>query len=110
MSRNFELWQSLEELADDAREPLASESPPVGPLTDRRTLLQLIAASVAAGGLSGCGEPAVAPHHSEPVGDWREDADAPLVYATTLDLDGHGRGVLVKVQDSRPVKIEGNLR
>jgi hypothetical protein len=65
---------------------------------------------VAAGGLSGCAEPAVAPLHSEPVGDWREDADAPITYATTLDLDGHGRGVLVKVQDSRPVKIEGNPR
>ena len=75
----------------------AGESPPVGPLTNRRTLLQLIAASVAAGGLSGCAEPAVAPLYSEPVGDWREDTDAPFVYATTLDLDGYGRGVLVKV-------------
>jgi hypothetical protein len=110
MSRYPELWQSLEELSIETREPLAGESPPVGPLTNRRTLLQLIAASVAAGGLSGCAEPAVAPLHSEPVGDWRKDADAPLVYATTLDLDGHGRGVLVKVQDSRPIKIEGNPR
>jgi Fe-S-cluster-containing dehydrogenase component len=110
MSRYPEVWQSLEELSDETREPLAGESPPAGPLTDRRTLLQLIAASVAAGGLSGCAEPAVAPLYSEPVGDWREDADAPISYATTLDLDGHGRGVLVKVQDSRPVKIEGNSR
>ncbi|MFW6076332.1 MAG: molybdopterin oxidoreductase, partial [Hyphomicrobiales bacterium] len=105
-----ELWQSLEELADSTREPLAGESPPQGPLTDRRTLLQLVAASLALGGLSGCSEPAVAPLDSEPVGDWRQDADAPLTYATTLDLDGYGRGVLVKTQDSRPIKIEGNPR
>lgn len=110
MSIYPQLWQSLEEPGQETREPLAGESPPVGPLTDRRTLLQLIAASVAAGALSGCTEPAVAPLHSEPVGDWREDADAPITYATTLDLDGHGRGVLMKVQDSRPVKIGGNPR
>jgi hypothetical protein len=53
---------------------------------------------------------AVAPLLSEPVGDWRKSADQPLTYATTLDLDGYGRGVLVKTQDGRPVKIEGNPR
>jgi hypothetical protein len=47
-----------------------------GPCPDRRTLLQLIAASLALGGLSACAEPAVAPLLSEPVGDWRKDADA----------------------------------
>ncbi|HUE46741.1 MAG TPA: molybdopterin oxidoreductase, partial [Aestuariivirgaceae bacterium] len=110
MSRYPELWQSLEDLGQETRDLLAGESPPAGPLTDRRTLLQLIAASVTAAGLSGCAEPAVAPLYSEPVGDWRKDAGTPLTYATTLDLDGLGRGVLVKVQDSRPVKIEGNPR
>jgi Fe-S-cluster-containing dehydrogenase component/anaerobic selenocysteine-containing dehydrogenase len=104
------LWQSIEELADSTREPLPGETPPEGPLTDRRTLLQLVAASLTLGALSGCSEPAVAPLLSEPVGDWRKDADAPLTYATTLDLDGYGRGVLVKTQDGRPIKIEGNPR
>jgi hypothetical protein len=33
-----------------------------------------------------------------------------MTYATTLDLDGYGRGVLVKTQDRRPIKIEGNPR
>ncbi|HUE45948.1 MAG TPA: hypothetical protein VMO81_06825, partial [Aestuariivirgaceae bacterium] len=101
-----ELWPSLEELAGHTREPLPA--PPSGPLADRRTLLQLVAATLALGGLSG--EAAAAPLLSQPVGDWRDLADAPLLYATTLDLDGYGRGVLVKTQGGRPIKIEGNLR
>jgi hypothetical protein len=106
---------TLEELAGSAASgssPHARPRDPArsGPQTDRRTLLQLVAASLALGGLSGCGEPAVAPLLSQPVGDWRKDADQPLTYATTLDHDGYGRGVLVKTQGGRPVKIEGNPR
>jgi Fe-S-cluster-containing dehydrogenase component/anaerobic selenocysteine-containing dehydrogenase len=114
------LWQTLEELAGSAASgssphhhgpPIGlAKEPASGPQTDRRTLLQLVAASLALGGLTGCGEPAVAPLLSQPVGDWRKDADQPLTYATTLDHDGYGRGVLVKTQGGRPVKIEGNPR
>lgn len=105
-------WRSLEELAR-ASEVHGRYGPefdqPFEPSTDRRTLLQFVAASLALGSLSGCGQ-ATAPLLSEPVGDWRQAAGEPLIYATTLDLDGYGRGALVRTHDGRPVKIEGNPR
>jgi len=107
-------WRSLEELA--GTEELAAivqrEWPRFAgamPPTDRRRFLQLMAASLALGGLSGCGPEAerrqLLPYVEQPPGivpgQWRS-------YATAASEDGYATGVLVAHQMGRPVKVEGN--
>ena len=93
----------------DARPGYGGESagPPAD--IDRRRLMQLMAASLALAG-SGCnsGTRFGAPLLSRPVSNAAWADGKPVVYATSLALDGVGRGVLVKTIDSRPIKIEGN--
>jgi Fe-S-cluster-containing dehydrogenase component/anaerobic selenocysteine-containing dehydrogenase len=74
----------------------------------RRAMLELCGASIALAGAAGCGQNkrdkllpyAVNPRDMIP--------GVPLRYATSLSLDGHATGVLVRVNDGRPSKIEGN--
>ncbi|MDY7092928.1 MAG: TAT-variant-translocated molybdopterin oxidoreductase [Acidobacteriota bacterium] len=106
-------WQSLEELAgdeafarsleqefsDQADSPLDSIS--------RRRVLQVMSASVALAGLSGCRWPAeeIVPF------DRRPESYQPgkiSRYATSLDVAGTVRPVVVSSYDGRPIKIEGN--
>ena len=109
------LWRSLEEIADapDMRRYLEAEFPDVMQTAsvDRRTLLRLMSASLALGGLAACngtgtgfGAPLLSQSRNVP----GYTPGVPLVVATSLDLNGYGRGVLVKAQEGRPVKIEGN--
>jgi Fe-S-cluster-containing dehydrogenase component/anaerobic selenocysteine-containing dehydrogenase len=76
---------------------------------ERRRFLQLMAASLALGGLSGCGpEPErrqLLPYVEEPPGIVPGQARA---YATALTERGYANGVVVTHQTGRPVKIEGN--
>jgi MoCo/4Fe-4S cofactor protein with predicted Tat translocation signal len=108
------LWRSLEELADvpEVRRWVEAEFPDiVQAAVDRRTLLRLMAASLALGGLAACdGRRPVddAPLLSQSRNVPGTTPGVPLAVATSLELNGYGRGVLVKVQDGRPVKIEGN--
>ncbi|SCY32384.1 prokaryotic molybdopterin-containing oxidoreductase family, iron-sulfur binding subunit [Microvirga guangxiensis] len=78
---------------------------------DRRTLLKLMSASFALGGLAACNgsdasknAPLLSQSHNMP----GYTPGVPLTVATSLPLNGFGRGVLVKVQEGRPIKIEGN--
>lgn len=109
------LWRSLEELADapEVRGYLNAEFPDVMQASevDRRTLLKLMSASLALGGLAACGDgnasrtaPLLSQSHNAP----GYTPGVPLLVATSLPLNGYGRGVLVRVQEGRPVKIEGN--
>jgi MoCo/4Fe-4S cofactor protein with predicted Tat translocation signal len=109
------LWRSLEELADDAamRRYLEAEFPDVmqAGSIDRRTLLKLTAASLALAGLSACNPgqgQSNAPLVSQARGTPGYTPGVPAVFATSLELGGYGRGVLVKAQEGRPIKIEGN--
>ncbi|HET6518820.1 MAG TPA: TAT-variant-translocated molybdopterin oxidoreductase [Geminicoccaceae bacterium] len=111
--RDRHLWRSLEELSEtpEVRRYLAAEFPGLAHAlaTDRRGALRLMGASLALAGLSACdhagGDPNLvsrgraAPGHTP---------GEPLVFATTLELDGYGRGVLVESYGGRPTKIEGN--
>ena len=109
------LWRSLEELVDDAdvRRHLEAEFPDMmraGTL-DRRTLLKLAAASLALSGLAACNPGQVqtdAPLVSQARGTPGSVPGVPEIFATSLELGGYGRGVLVKAQEGRPIKIEGN--
>lgn len=76
---------------------LETASPP-----GRRATLRAAWAALA---LAACdAEPAAAPLHARP----RGAAEADPTYATVLDLEGVGRGVLVRTRAGHPVKVEGN--
>jgi molybdopterin-containing oxidoreductase family iron-sulfur binding subunit len=78
---------------------------------DRRTLLRLMSASLALGGLAACdGSDAItkAPLLSQSRAMPGYTPGVALTVATSLPLNGYGRGVLVKTQEGRPIKIEGN--
>ncbi len=75
---------------------------------DRRSALKLFSAGLALS-LAGCGRPAeeIVPYVNMPEG---LVPGVPRQYATTLALNGYGRGVLAISVDGRPIKIEGNPR
>ncbi|MBD2747530.1 TAT-variant-translocated molybdopterin oxidoreductase [Microvirga sp. BT688] len=109
------LWRSLEELADvpEVRRHIEAEFPDImqAAQIDRRTLLRLMSASLALGGLAACngsdagpGAPLLSQSHNRP----GHVPGVPVTIATSLALNGYGRGVLVKAQEGRPIKIEGN--
>lgn len=113
--RGPRLWRSLEDLADvpEVRRHVEAEFPDIAQAgtIDRRTLLRLMSASLAFGGLAACdsrGSSAGAPLLSQSRNMPGYTPGIPLTIATSLDLNGYGRGVLVKAQEGRPIKIEGN--
>ena len=76
---------------------------------NRREFLQLLGASLAFAGLSGCAvrQPveAIVPYVRQP-----EELvpGKPLFYATAMTLSGYAIGLLVESHEGRPTKIEGN--
>ncbi len=76
---------------------------------DRRAAIKLLGTGGLALTLASCGKP-----HEElvPYVDMPERLvpGEPLKFATTLPLNGYGRGVLAISIDGRPIKIEGNPR
>ncbi|KLK90793.1 hypothetical protein AA309_23625 [Microvirga vignae] len=109
------LWRSLEELADvpEVRRYVEAEFPDIVQASsiDRRTLLKLMSASFALGGLAACNGSEAgknAPLLSQSRNMPGYTPGVPLTVATSLPLNGFGRGVLVKTQEGRPIKIEGN--
>jgi len=106
-------WRSLSELENSPefteflhREfPVAATEFPEG--VSRRRWLQLMAASLALGGLAGCRyrEEKIAPLAKRPE-DWVPGK--PQRYATTIELAGSPRHLLVTCYDGRPIKVEGN--
>jgi molybdopterin-containing oxidoreductase family iron-sulfur binding subunit len=107
-------WRSLEELADtpEFRELVAREFPqqaegwndPV----ERRTFLKIMGASLALAGLSGCVfQP---PEKIVPFINQPESLvpGKPLFFATAMPLLGVATPILVRSNEGRPTKIEGN--
>jgi molybdopterin-containing oxidoreductase family iron-sulfur binding subunit len=107
-------WRSLEELADTPqfREFVAREFPQQAeewhdPI-ERRTFLKLMGASLALAGLTGCvfqPPEKVVPNVKQPEEQvpWK-----PLFFATAAPLFGAAVPVLVRSNEGRPTKIEGN--
>jgi MoCo/4Fe-4S cofactor protein with predicted Tat translocation signal len=108
-------WRSLEELAEtpEFTDLLHREFPrQASEWTDgvsRRDFLNVMAASLALAGLSGCGprNPAekILPYVKAPEGFV---PGKPLFYASSLMDGGAATGVLVESHMGRPIKIEGN--
>ena len=107
-------WRSLEELADTPqfREFVAREFPQQAeewhdPI-ERRTFLKLMGASLALAGLTGC----VFQPPEKIVSNVKQPEDyvpwKPLFCATAVPLFGAATPVLVRSNEGRPTKIEGN--
>src|SRR3954464_1227554 len=107
-------WRSLEELAgtETFQHYLHREFPenatewtdPVG----RRKFLQVMGASLALAGVSGC-----AIRTPEKIVPWVKSPEnvvpgRPQFYATAMTLSGLATGLLVESHSGRPTKIEGN--
>jgi len=107
-------WRSLEELADTPqfREFVAREFPQQAeewhdPI-ERRTFLKLMGASLALAGLTGCvfqPPEKIVPNVKQPEEQvpWKA-----LFFATAVPLFGAAIPVLVRSNEGRPTKIEGN--
>ncbi len=107
-------WRSLEEVAEtpEFEAWLADEFPNRREIADidRRSLLKFMGASLALAGLSGCRgyfmpEEKIVPYVTQPE---EMVIGKPLYYATAFSHAGFGYGVLVKQNEGRPTKIEGN--
>jgi molybdopterin-containing oxidoreductase family iron-sulfur binding subunit len=107
-------WRSLEELADSPafQEFVAREYPQQAeewndPI-ERRTFIKLMGASLALAGLSGCvfqPPEKIVPYIKQPEEGVPGKA---LFYATAAPLFGAATPVLVRSNEGRPTKIEGN--
>jgi MoCo/4Fe-4S cofactor protein with predicted Tat translocation signal len=107
-------WRSLEELAEtpEFAAMVARQAPRFRDIVnafDRRRFLQLMAASLALGGLSACG-PEPNPRQLLPYVEEPENIvpGRNRYYASAVTLDGYATGVLVAHQMARPIKVEGN--
>lgn len=108
-------WRSLDDLArtKDFADAVARAAPrfaDVAGAFDRRRFLQLMAASMALGGLSGCAGTEVDPRQLLPYVEQPENVipGRDNFYATAVTQDGCATGVLVTHQMARPIKVEGN--
>ncbi len=114
-----EMWQSLEEWLDTPRfrELMRDEFPEdaaewLDPVS-RRKFLTLMGASVALAGAAGC-NPSVRPASPRKVVPYVTQpeqvvANVPLFFATAMSqAGGVGLGLLVKSNEGRPTKAEGN--
>jgi MoCo/4Fe-4S cofactor protein with predicted Tat translocation signal len=107
-------WRSLEELADSPvfHEFVAREFPQQAeewndPI-ERRTFIKLMGASLALAGMSGCvfqPPEKIVPYVKQPE---EEIPGKALFFATAVPLFGAATPVLVRSNEGRPTKIEGN--
>src|SRR3989440_8164089 len=109
-----EYWRSLEELADSPilEEFIRHEFPHAAEEwndpVERRTFLKLMGASLALAGLSGCviqPPEKVIPYVKQPE---EETPGKGLFFATAYSLGGIATPLLVRSNEGRPTKVEGN--
>jgi MoCo/4Fe-4S cofactor protein with predicted Tat translocation signal len=108
-----EYWRSLDQLADtpEFRNFLHREFPEhASELTDdvsRRKFLVLMSAALGMAGLAACRRPV---EKILPVSRANEPIvpGVPLMFATVMNFAGQAQGLLVRSNDGRPTKVEGN--
>ena len=107
-------WRSLDEAAEtpELTEYVEQEFPglsgqiPEG--VDRRSLLKVMAASLAMAGAAACTKQPkelIVPYVRQPE---NVILGLPLFYATAMTTNGYARGLLVESHLNRPTKVEGN--
>ncbi len=111
-SRGKQMWRSLDELAgtpEFARYVEDDFPDRAGLLSvDRRSFLKLAGASLALAGVAGCArqpQEKIVPFVKKPE---QLIHGVPLQFATSQVFGGYARGVLVRSNEGRPTKIEGN--
>ena len=114
-ARGKTYWRSLEELADTAefKQLLHQEYPREAAVWDgsisRRRFLQLIGASLALAGVSGCmprsANEKIVPYVRQPEG---VTPGVARYFATAALMGGYALGVLAESHEGRPTKLEGN--
>ena len=79
---------------------------------NRRDFMSLLAASLALAGVEGCTPAASLPEKIVPYVEAPEQLlpGIPLHFATAMPFAGYGIGLIVKSEEGRPVKVEGNPR
>jgi|HigsolmetaAR201D_1030396.scaffolds.fasta_scaffold04605_4 MoCo/4Fe-4S cofactor protein with predicted Tat translocation signal len=116
-ARGQQYWRSLDELAssEEFRDLLnrefprqASEWNDPNPVS-RRRFLKLMGASLALAGLTGC----TFDQPNEQIRPYVRKPDPvipglPLFFATSMPLGGYATGLLVRSNEGRPTKVEGN--
>src|SRR5881628_3549021 len=109
-----EYWRSLEELADSpileefVRREFPQQAEEWDDPIERRTFLKLMGASLALAGLSGCviqPPEKIVPYVKQPE---EETPGKGLYFATAFSLGGIATPLLVRSNEGRPTKIEGN--
>jgi molybdopterin-containing oxidoreductase family iron-sulfur binding subunit len=106
-------WRSLEERAHTpeferfVRREFPAAIPDLVSDATRRSFLKLMGASAALAGMTGCRWPreAIVPYAHQPEG---RVPGRSVTFASTIEMNGVGTGVLVRSYDGRPIKIEGN--
>ncbi len=112
MSGGKRFWRSIEEYqrSDAFGEMLKAEFPSIFEqwTVDRRQVLQVMGASLALAGMTGC-KPVrsddVVPFVNRPEGVLNGRTDH---YATAVLFDGYAQPVLATTSGSRPIKLDGN--
>ena len=101
-------WRSLNPPQADPNALMPSQMGGV----NRRDFLSLMAASLALAGASGCTPAATLPEKIVPYVEGPEELlpGKPLHFATAMPLGGYGIGLIVKSDQGRPIKVEGNPR
>ncbi|MCU0512752.1 MAG: TAT-variant-translocated molybdopterin oxidoreductase [Anaerolineae bacterium] len=111
-------WQNLEALiaSEDFQQQLLTQFPREAAVLkrsgmSRRNFMQLMGASLAAGGLglTGC-TPAQREEEILPFANMPERLvpGKPLFYASSMVLGGYATGVLIETHEGRPTRIDGN--
>lgn len=107
-------WRNLEELADSpvfeefVRREFPQQAEEWNDPIERRTFLKLMGASLALAGLSGCviqPPEKVIPYVKQPE---EENPGQGLYFATAFSLGGIATPLLVRSNEGRPTKVEGN--
>ncbi len=107
-------WRSLDEVAQTEQFRSFVENEfglhGIGDGVDRRRFVQLMGASLALAGVSGCTQQPLeklVPHINSPE---NVVPGRPLYFATAMALDGAGVGVVAESHMGRPTKLDGNAR
>ncbi len=107
-------WRSLNEregaphLREQLQHEFPRESAPYSDLVSRRQFLKLMGASMALAGLSACGYKPQGPVIARAKVPEEALPGESLYYATAVTLGGYAKGVLARVYEGRPIKLEGN--
>jgi molybdopterin-containing oxidoreductase family iron-sulfur binding subunit len=114
VSAGEQFWRSLNELEQSPefeallQQEFPRQAAPLGNFVSRRQFLRLMGASMALAGLSACGYKPQGPIISRPKTPEDRLTGISHYYATAVLTNGYGFGVLGRVYEGRPVKLEGN--